>query len=114
MLWYQGFFTITIKFTEDFFVLAPKIHQNRCLLQKKDFLVNRKHIKKSSDLLITFDTCFDTVCDRIVKFFGPNWLCPQLLKPFKEIYQNNSTGKNYSKNSFVSLSLFREYFHSFC
>jgi len=78
----HGYLTMAEHVGRDQYVLLPKMHTSRCLLQWKDVKVERNVQKRCKQYSISMDTCFEQVLQGCVKQHGEAWL----YKPLREVF----------------------------
>jgi len=83
---YHGYFPMAIDIGK--FIMAIKLHNNRCVLPLKDLHVERTTRQIAGKYQFSVDLAFDEVVSMVLAKHGDNWLCPMLRKSFKEIFTN--------------------------
>ena len=89
-LLYEGFLPISsecgarLGFSEGVYVLQPKLHVQRCILDFDRLHVSRKAKKAARRYTLTISTAFDDVLAACVEQHGENWLYP----PMRAVYSS--------------------------
>jgi Leu/Phe-tRNA-protein transferase len=87
-LLYEGFLLICRELrngNEPLYVLSPKLHVDRCILDWPDRHVSQKAHKVSKKYELTISTAFDDVLQGIISQHGENWLFPPMRKSYTAI-----------------------------
>jgi len=82
-LMYHGFLPTADVVSRGVYILLPKLHQNRCLLQFENLHIATVARKKSKKYTITVDQDIDKVIAGCVKQHGESWLHPPLQESFR-------------------------------
>lgn len=70
------------------YILFPKLHSKRCVLDFKDLRVDRGAKKRSKNYTITMDTAFERVIEGCSKQHAlRSWLYPPLVNAFRNIHE---------------------------
>lgn len=75
------------------YILLPKLHQVRCLVQFEDLRVSKRARSDSREYLLAVDTAFDDVVDKCVKQHGESWLHPPIVDSFRRLFRSGGTGQ---------------------
>lgn len=75
------------------YILLPKLHQERCLVQFEDLRVSKRARSASREYLLAVDTAFDDVVDKCVKQHGESWLHPPIVDSFRRLFHSGGTGQ---------------------
>ena len=110
---YNGFLTIASEIQEDLYVMLPKLHEERCIIDldassKSCHLpipVSKSTKKKSRKYRISVDQRFEEVFQGCIDQHGLNWLYPPMQSLLYSLYKNRGHPKfngisywNYSEN----------------
>mmetsp|Transcript_6158 Transcript_6158/g.10150 ORF Transcript_6158/g.10150 Transcript_6158/m.10150 type:complete len:454 (+) Transcript_6158:20-1381(+) len=92
---YHGFLTIASKIQDDLWVMLPKLHQERCVVDLDrnsktchlPLLVSKSTKKKAKKYTITIDQCYERVFQGCIDQHGLNWLYPPMQGVLYTIYK---------------------------
>lgn len=87
-----GFLPMAHSLGRNQFILLPKLHTTRCLLELKDMHVPKSVRKKARNFELSMDTAFDEVCRGIDQQHGESWFYPPIVEAFKALQQRGATG----------------------
>jgi len=74
------------------FVLLPKLHRNRCLLQNlTDLHVDRGARKKSRKYHLTVDSAFRLVIEGCIEQHGESWLWPPMRDALLRLFEHSQS-----------------------
>jgi len=83
---YQGYLTMCEKIGAGEYILLPKLHSERCILQWADLHMEKNARKRSKRFTISVNQSFDGVFDGCVEQHGENWLHKPLRRVLKSIF----------------------------
>lgn len=88
----QGFLTMCERIgsgdSESSYILLPKMHTERCVLDFANLHIEKNARKRSRMMQISVDQNFDDVFDALIDQHGQNWLHPPLRKVFGQIHRS--------------------------
>ena len=101
LLIYNGFLTIASEIQDDLYVMLPKLHEERCIIDldvnsKSNHLpipVSKSTKKKSRNYRITVDQQFEAVFQGCIDQHGLNWLYPPMQSMLYSLYKNRGNPK---------------------
>lgn len=90
-LFSYGFITIAIEVSGGsargpLYVLLPKLHRERCVLNIRDVKVTRQARKKSSRYTITTNQAYEQVVAGCLEQHGESWLYPPIIAAFDKLH----------------------------
>eukprot|EP01084_Bolivina_argentea_P201041 343695_1 len=79
---YNGFLTIASEIQDNLYVMLPKLHEERCVIDLDQnsltchlpLTVSKSTKKKSRNYTVTVDQCFENVFQHCISQHGLNWL----------------------------------------
>jgi len=110
---YHGFLTIATKIQDDFYVLLPKLHTKRCIVDLncdnivklvKDAGKSKSLRKMCGKYRLSINTGFKQVFQGCLDKHGESWLYPWMQNILNEMHNNNSNNK-YNKVKVISVEL---------
>eukprot|EP00397_Hematodinium_sp_SG-2012_P035574 GEMP01038280.1.p1 GENE.GEMP01038280.1~~GEMP01038280.1.p1 ORF type:complete len:283 (+),score=12.52 GEMP01038280.1:288-1136(+) len=88
-LFSYGFITIAVEISgslsEPLYVLLPKLHRERCVLNVQDVRVSRGARKKSNRYALTVNQAYDQVVAGCLEQHGESWLYPPVVEAFRTL-----------------------------
>mmetsp|Transcript_17610 Transcript_17610/g.32382 ORF Transcript_17610/g.32382 Transcript_17610/m.32382 type:complete len:339 (-) Transcript_17610:427-1443(-) len=104
----NGFLTMCEKIRNNEFILLPKLHVERCLLDLSTFQVKRSTRKKAKGFKMSLNKSFCQVCQEIVKQHGRNWFQVPLVEAFTLMNARGSAGCSKGRVHLHSVELWTE------
>ena len=110
---YHGFLTIATKIQDGFYVLLPKLHTKRCIVDLnydnivrlvKDAGKSKSLRKMCGKYRLSINTGFKQVFQGCLDKHGESWLYPWMQNILNEMHSNNSNNK-YNKVKVISVEL---------
>ena len=83
-----GYLTMAERLGPDLYVLLPKMHSKRCLLQFSDVHVEKNVRKRCKNFTISTDAAFERVLEGCIKQHGEAWLYKPLREAFTRIHHS--------------------------
>eukprot|EP00123_Amoebidium_parasiticum_P020558 comp5235_c0_seq1/m.1270 comp5235_c0_seq1/g.1270 ORF comp5235_c0_seq1/g.1270 comp5235_c0_seq1/m.1270 type:complete len:323 (-) comp5235_c0_seq1:685-1653(-) len=90
-LMYHGYLTMSFSLCGTY-LLTPKLHKERCVLQFPDLHIGKKVKKRSKHFHMTANKDFRGVVAGCIRQHGENWLHPPLVQGFIAIHEAGSMG----------------------
>lgn len=72
----------------DGYVMLPKLHHRRCVLDLMRLHVSKKVKKRSYPYTVTFNRAFDRCLDSVDRHHSPSWFFPPLRRLFSEMFHD--------------------------
>lgn len=93
---YNGFLTIASEIQDNLYVMLPKLHEERCIIDLDPksktsnipLIVSKSNKKKSKNYTITIDQCFEKVFQECINQHGLNWLYPPMQGVLYNLFHN--------------------------
>ena len=75
------------------YILLPKLHVDRCIVQFCDLHVKRSARSNSHHYRLSVDTAFDDVVQKCLKQHGESWLHPPIVDGFRRLFRSGGAGQ---------------------
>lgn len=75
------------------YILLPKLHQERCIVNFEDLHVTRSARTNSRNYQLSVDTAFDKVVEKCLEQHGESWLHPPIVDGFKRLFRSGGVGQ---------------------
>eukprot|EP01083_Nonionella_stella_P046326 124033_1 len=96
---YNGFLTIASEIQDDLYVMLPKLHKERCIIDLDvdspnchlPVPVSKSTKKRSKNYTVTVDQCFEEVFTGCINQHGLNWLYPPMQAVLYALFHNRGS-----------------------
>lgn len=99
-----GYFPMAVPLIANGYLMTPKIHTNRCIVNFAQMQFPSNTIKKAKKFDFSINKAFDDVARLCIACHGTNWLYPPLVRAFSAMHKNPSS----FKTKLWSIEIWRE------